>query len=333
MRARTALSFTVILAAMCVSVCGAFCDVTEEFHKTFFLNAGSPVRVDNISGRVKISTWDRKYADVRAIKRMHGGRDDLKQVGIEVDADEKLYIRTVFHRGGKDNSFFSRLFGDFGSGMNVSVDYTITLPRTALLEKVATTSADIEIRDTRGATTAQTVSGSVRLVNTAGPVDLKTTSGDIEMTGGVVSSVRTVSGDIHLRGISGNMTLNSTSGDITVDGGSGRADVHSVSGNVSIRGPLVRGVSTISGDLAVSPSLLTEAAEFSSVSGDIHLRIPSDANADVEMNTVSGELVNSSDVELKVFQMSKRKINARIGLGGKALTIHTTSGDVYLEKE
>lgn len=124
-----------------------------------------------------------------------------------------------------------------------------------------------------------------------------------------------VSGDVAVTGAQGEVSANSVSGDVKLDRISGGSvSAHSVSGDVDVSVDALSG----SGDLS-----------FKSVSGDITLEFPKTLDADLSMSTVSGEM--NSDYPLTLNgRMSRRRMEARIGKGGRDLEISTVSGDVRL---
>jgi hypothetical protein len=71
--------------------------------------------------------------------------------------------------------------------------------------------------------------------------------------------------------------------------------------------------------------------EFTSVSGDIELRLEADANVDIKAETIDGEIDIDDDLELR---LDKRKMgqsaSGRIGRGGVPVTIKTVSGDIKI---
>ena len=75
----------------------------------------------------------------------------------------------------------------------------------------------------------------------------------------------------------------------------------------------------------------TAPLRFSSVSGDLTIALPRDLGADIEMSTVSGEM--SSDFPLTLGgggRMSRSRMQARVGAGGRTLSLSTVSGSVRL---
>jgi DUF4097 and DUF4098 domain-containing protein YvlB len=68
---------------------------------------------------------------------------------------------------------------------------------------------------------------------------------------------------------------------------------------------------------------------FTSVSGNVDLRLPRSLDADITLKTVSGELESDFQLTLEG-RMSRRSLSGRIGRGGRALQLTTVSGDVRL---
>lgn len=125
----------------------------------------------------------------------------------------------------------------------------------------------------------------------------------------------------------------SVSGDVTITGAEGEVRGSSVSGDVRLDGLRASSVraSSVSGNVDVVVTALTGEGplEFNSVSGNVTAELPRNVNADVSMRTVSGTL--DSDFPLTLSgRMSRSRLEARIGNGGRELEVHTVSGDVRL---
>jgi DUF4097 and DUF4098 domain-containing protein YvlB len=129
-------------------------------------------------------------------------------------------------------------------------------------------------------------------------------------------SAASVSGDIDISGANGDVEANSVSGDLRMD----RLRATSVRGN------------TVSGDIEVHVDAFTGRGDlsFHSVSGDVILELPRDFGADLSMSTVSGDMNSDFPVTLGNGRMSHRRIEARIGAGGRRLDVNTVSGDLRL---
>lgn len=125
----------------------------------------------------------------------------------------------------------------------------------------------------------------------------------------------------------------SVSGDVDVVGAEGDVRGGSVSGNVRMVGLRAASVkaSSVSGDVDVSVDALTGTGplKFTSVSGNVTAELPRTLDADVTMRSVSGAL--DSDFALTLNgRMSRHRLEARIGKGGRELEVHTVSGNVRL---
>jgi hypothetical protein len=130
------------------------------------------------------------------------------------------------------------------------------------------------------------------------------------------------------------LSASSVSGNVTVTGVQGDVRANSVSGNVRLE--RIKSASTVtagsvSGDVMAQVEALTGRGDlhFSTVSGNVELELPKVLDADLSMSTVSGTI--NSDYPLTLNgRMGRRKIEARIGNGGRNLDIGTVSGDVRL---
>ncbi len=139
---------------------------------------------------------------------------------------------------------------------------------------------------------------------------------EIKVPSNLTVSTNTVSGDIDVTGAQGDVRVNSVSGDIRLD----RVHASSMRAN------------TVSGDMDVSVDELTGRGDlsFHTVSGDVTLTLPKNFDADLSMGTVSGDLESDFPITLGNGRMSRRRMEARIGNGGRRLDLATVSGDVQL---
>jgi hypothetical protein len=263
-------------------------DTTEEFHKTLALAPGATVRVSNPSGKVDLASWDQSYADIRAVKHSRHGRADLGRASIEIkSANGSLDIQTVYDRSGngsqRGGGFLSRLFGAGDFGSRPWVEYTIRVPRTAVLEWVKTSSGDIEVRDVRGNALLQASSGNVTVSGANGALDVRTSSGDIGASRCRPRYVHASSGDVRLRDVQGDFRLETSSGSEEIEGANGRIDTHSSSGDITVleaKGTV--SAESSSGDIRAENSALSNVH---TTSGNITLR---GVRGDMRLNTSSG---------------------------------------------
>jgi DUF4097 and DUF4098 domain-containing protein YvlB len=131
------------------------------------------------------------------------------------------------------------------------------------------------------------------------------------------------------------VNANSVSGDVSVSGTQADVRANSVSGEVTlehIRATSVTGHS-VSGDVTAQIEALTGRGElsFRTVSGDVRLELPKVFDADLSMSTVSGNMDTDYQLTLNG-RFGGRRIEGRIGEGGRSLDISTVSGNVRLRK-
>jgi DUF4097 and DUF4098 domain-containing protein YvlB len=149
---------------------GAF---TEEFHQTYTLTPDGRVELDNINGDVHISTWDRNEVKVDAVKYADS-KDRLDDARIDVDSDKNhLSIRTKY----RDHDLtFNR-----GSHNNPpSVEYTLTVPRTARLDEIKLINGEFDVTGVSGEVHASCINGRLEAHNLSGRAELSTINGHLE---------------------------------------------------------------------------------------------------------------------------------------------------------
>ncbi|MGW7263554.1 DUF4097 family beta strand repeat-containing protein [Streptomyces sp. NPDC054842] len=162
------------------------------------------------------------------------------------------------------------------------------------------------------------VVGAAAVVSgTEGRVEVKGVSGDTTLVG-VAGPVRvsTVSGNLEAQAVTGDLRFNSVSGDLTVVEGSGSCvRAESVSGSMIV-------------DLDATATATD--VQLTNVSGEIAVRLPHPADAEVEANTASGT-VSSAFEDLRVSgHWGAKTITGRLGAGNGRLKATTASGSIAL---
>jgi hypothetical protein len=149
-------------------------------------------------------------------------------------------------------------------------------------------------------------------------------------------NISSVSGDVEVTGVNGDLRAKSVSGNVTVKGITGAVNATAVSGNVYVgeNNGVVSGKST-SGNVEVEILQLTGAGdmEFASVSGNVRVKLPANLDADVRMSTLSGGL--KTDFPLQIEEPERgpgRRATGRIGGGSRNLKLSSTSGNVSLSR-
>lgn len=140
---------------------------------------------------------------------------------------------------------------------------------------------------------------------------------ELRLPSNVEIDARSVSGNVDVVGAQGDVRAEAVSGDIHLERVRATSiEAHSVSGEISAS------IESLSGSGALS---------FKSVSGDVKLALPRNLDADLSMSSVSGQLDSEFQMTLGGgSRASRRRIEARIGRGGRELNLSTVSGDVQL---
>ena len=180
---------------------------------------------------------------------------------------------------------------------------------------------------------------------------LKTVSGDIELSN-VQSeiSIKSVSGDIEVKNQIGAANLSTISGDINIDNHKGQVEIVSKSGDINIEDCEIKGlIKTYSGDICIDDGFIQDL-EMAVFSGDIEIR-NAKADGEIQCKTFSGDIsaklqaqsafVNGVTASGELFFRDANHTehditNKEIGDSSESLRIRirTTSGDgnIQLEK-
>jgi len=183
-------------------------------------------------------------------------------------------------------------------GWRRSAVVSLAVPASTRVE-VGVVGAAAVVSGMEGRTEVKGVTGDTTLVRLSGPIRASTVSGNVEA-----------------QAVTGDLRFSSVSGDLTVVEGSG---------------PSVR-ADSVSGSMIVDldPGGRPTEVHLSNVSGEIAIRLPHPADAQVEANTASGT-VSSAFEDLRVQgQWGAKQITGRLGEGNGKLKATTVSGSIAL---
>ena len=178
-----------------------------------------------------------------------------------------------------------------------SATVTLSVPRKCQAQ-VGVVNATAVMSGISARASVRSVSGGITLDGVTGDVD-----------------AHTVSGTVEAQGINGKLNFNTVSGDLTLaDGWLERLDVNGVSGDVTA-------------DLDLDP---LGGMKVSTVSGEVMLRLPAEADARVNLQSVSGD-VRSEFAELRRSSApASRSVSGSLGAGSGQVSVTTMSGRVML---
>lgn len=268
----------------------------ESVHRTAAAPPAGDVRINNVSGEIRVRGWDRDEVDVRA--ELGGGVERLDVIERTGGVDVKVVLPSFSFRDG-------------------SADLDIRVPARSRVE-ISAVSADVSVEDHRGDTRIQVVSSDVNV-----------------QAGGQFLEAQSVSGDVSVDGddADGRARVRSVSGDVRLTHYSGEVEAGSVSGDVTLQLDRVRSarLSTTSGDVRLSGSLIPGARiEAEAVSGDVVLDFEGDGSANAEIESHSGEI--GGCYAQRVVRRHEHGPGRILQLDGKPdgaiIRVKTLSGDV-----
>jgi len=285
-----------------VSEAGENEEVREEFHQTYPLSLSGRVSLENINGDVQIKVWDRPAVQVDAVKKAYR-RDRLTEANIEVNAtEENIRIKTEYPDGPQN----------FRSGQGrydnpATVDYTLTVPRKAMLESIELVNGSCEIDGVEGNVKASSINGRLNARGLLGEARLSTINGPLNASFNQLDESKSIS----LGSVNGSVTLvipsnsNASVKAGTVHGGitsdfalkvkHGEYVGHSMDGQIGTGGPRIKlgnvnggiRVSRAQDGLPLSPaaSLQGEAAEEAEQAEDLDVAVTVAEKVRVQIDT------------------------------------------------
>jgi DUF4097 and DUF4098 domain-containing protein YvlB len=214
------------------------------------------------------------------------------------------------------------------TGDAASLDIEVRLPRHTR----HTGSSDLRLKVPAGTRLeAEAVSADVTVRGLKGEVQAQSVSGDVTLdVGSAKVKAESVSGDVEVRAPAASASVQSVSGDVTI---SARGAVHgeSVSGDVEVHARDVRelSVNSVSGDLILDLELAKGAdVEAETLSGNVELILPGPPDATLEMETFSGSLRST----FSPGPGRGAKAYRHEGSGRGRVELHSHSGDIELKK-
>ncbi len=298
------VAFTVALAAF-VSPLAAF--AATPINQTRALNADGEVRVENISGLIKVRVWNE--AKVQITGSLGEGAEKLV---VEGDA-RSLLIKVKYPQ--------SKGWFNLGGGVRIKeptrLELMVPIKAALALEAV---SANIDVQGSAAPRmTINSVSGdSTVLASSPGKL-----------------SVESVSGNVVLKLTSPQVSVNTVSGDVKMLGHlKGRLDVETVSGNVELDTPVLNQLSfnSVSGDGRFHTGLANDGRiKMDSVSGTLLLSLPKTSSAQFKVESFSGDISSAIGKVVKEEYGPGQSLDARLGEGKSRVDLNTMSGDVTIE--
>jgi hypothetical protein len=226
---------------------------------------GDRVVVEQLTGRLAISAWERDAVEVRGSSR--GGPVELRRSGSSIE-----------------------VVPGQSRGRARSVDATLRVPRWMDLE-IGSRSLDLVVSGLAGAIRVGNVAGDVRIQDADGPVDVRSVRGEIiviDARGGVRASSQ--ADDVTLVRVSGSVEAHTGDGDIVLqDLRSEAVRVEALDGDVTFSGTIAPG-----GEYA-----------FFVHDGDATIAVPAETSAQVSVSTFDGDFQSEFTVHVDRFRSGR----------------------------
>jgi DUF4097 and DUF4098 domain-containing protein YvlB len=255
------------------------------------------VQIENMSGSVKVTGWDRAEVQVR------GTVGDGAELAFDV-AGKRTRVEVESERG---------------NPMGIRSDLEVFVPATSAVE-VEGFQATITVAGVTGSVKAETVNGSITQSGAAKAVDLQSVNGaiDVARAAGRIKA-EAVNGAVTVRDSSGEVEASVVNGKVHLAGGSfERVKVESVAGSVRFEA-----------GLSARATLSVET-----VSGGVELLLPAGIDARFSVTTFSGAIANElGPPATKASQWTPgQELQFTSGSGAARVGVQTLSGTVKIRK-
>jgi hypothetical protein len=265
--------------------------VAVGLEQSFTVGDTPELSLDNFSGAVTVSAAEGDQIRVVATKRAGPGNVDR--------------IEILFDHQGATLGIRTRRPATL---LAASVEFEISVPPGTRAE-LRTGSGTVRVEGVQGGVSVDTGTGGIEVSALVGAVDLHTGSGGVDVrdvTGDLV--VDSGSGAVSIQGIDGDIEAHTGSGSINAAGATGQVRLDTGSGNLDYEG------------------VPQGECRFETGSGSIVLRLPSELDARVDLDTGSGRIAIDFPVQ---GQVGTREVQGIIGSGEEAsIFAHTGTGNI-----
>ena len=163
-------------------------DLREEFHQTYPLSATGRVSLENLNGGVQIKVWDRNAVQLDAIKKAHR-KERLDEAKIQVTATEdNIRIETEYPEGNQNFRKDDRRYNN-----PAIVEYSLTIPRKAVLESIELVNGSLDIDGVEGDVKASSINGKVSARGLIGETRLSTVNGPLQAVFTQINEAKAIS--------------------------------------------------------------------------------------------------------------------------------------------
>lgn len=276
----------------------------QDFSYSHKLNPGGRVFLENFNGSVEVLGSDSDNVSITGAK--YASREEvMEQMKIEVVSEpDSLRIRTI---------------RPLDRNCNCGAKYVIRLPKKVTLDRIESSNGSIRLDNTEGPARLRTSNGSIRVWGVKGNVEAQTSNASIEVNSFDGAAVlKTSNGRIRADGVRGNFDAQTSNAsiDVTIAELESGRPVKLTSSNGSIN---------LAFDRWNNNEIIVGTSNAS-----INLRLPQSVNAQLKARTSNGSI--TTEYEVATTEVSKSRLEGRIGSGGSLIDLGTSNGSIRLLK-
>lgn len=272
----------------------------EDFAETHALAPGGRVFLESLNGSVEVLGWDKAEVEVTGSKYA-SRREVMEAMKIEVVAGEgSIRIRTL--RPETRNC-------------NCGAKFVLRVPREVKLDRVETSNGSLRLEALRGEARVRTSNGSVKVNDFRGPLEATTSNGSLEIMGYEgAATLKTSNGRIRGNELKGRLDMTTSNGSIDVT-------VAEPAAGLPLKFATSNGSVNVTVEKWAGAGLVARTSNSS-----INVRLPEGVNAQLQASTSNGSI--NTEFEITTSQMSKNRVDGRIGAGGPLIDLATSNGGI-----
>lgn len=274
----------------------------EEFHQTIKADPKVQIYLETMNGSVEIRGGEQGSIEMTGVKSA-SSEAGLKALKIDVAAQpDSVRIRAIppsDHRG------------------NYAAQFVLRVPRSAVLNLVQTSNAQITVEDVDGASRLRTSNARVTASRLKSGVEVRTSNGSVD-----------------LNSIDGNVIVQTSNASIRADEIHGALDA--TTSNSSLRVNLDRPepqrpirLATSNGSVELSLGAFNENdIRVNSSNGGITVRLPRSISGQLKARTSNGSIDSDFDVMVRAGELRKSWLEGSIGSGRTMIDLSTSNAGI-----
>jgi DUF4097 and DUF4098 domain-containing protein YvlB len=287
----------IVLAGLLAATAAREAKADRDFEQKVAASASGSVEISNVAGALDINGWDRAEVEV---KGQLG--DGVERVDVS-GSPSRVYVKVFMKKNSRDGE----------AHLSISVPKGSELTATAV-------SADIDSKGVLGRQRLTAVSGGIAAEVAGSDSQMKTVSGDIQLRGTqqpMDLRLSTVSGSLRLERGAGGVEATSVSGDVNLDVNPARnVRLHSTSGSLEFHGQLLEGASL----------------EAETVSGEVSLSARGKRGYEYELTSFAGDIGNCFGMKAERTEPygPGSRLNGTLGEGNARVRAKSMSGNLNI---